>query len=255
MTANAPISPANELYGDPYADWKSWRESQFAQLNCSMRGYFAAEVRRIGRPLAAGAKVLELGFGNGAFLRFGRDNGWQMSGTELDERLVAAARSIDFDAHRCADLEQFDSNSFELIAAFDVLEHLPPDQLIGVVRSVARVLKPGGVFLCRVPNGDSPFGLSLQHGDLTHISNIGSGKLRHLSAQAGLDVVLVAGEAEPFTGVSARLLLHRLFAYPMKRLLNACVNALYFPAQPVAFAWANLTAVLQKPSAAVSRAE
>lgn len=44
------------------------------------------------------------------------------------------------------------SESFDIVVSVEVLEHVVEDELF--VREVARILKPGGVFIMTTPNGD-----------------------------------------------------------------------------------------------------
>ena len=53
-------------------------------------------------------------------------------------------------------------NSFDVVVAVEVLEHVEEDQLF--VRNVARTLKPGGWFVMTTPNGDAvPIPHNLDH--------------------------------------------------------------------------------------------
>ena len=76
-----------DLYAD-YRAWKNWSDEHFFHCDPIEALYFRAE---IGESLA-GKKVLELGFGNGSFLRWASDQGAQTFGTELDEDAKALAR-------------------------------------------------------------------------------------------------------------------------------------------------------------------
>ena len=52
----------------------------------------------------------------------------------------------------------------------------------------------GGKFIARVPNGDSPFGMPLQNGDLTHQTIIGSGIMKYLSNSLGFKIIFLGAE-------------------------------------------------------------
>jgi SAM-dependent methyltransferase len=78
---------------------------------------------------------------------------------------------------------------FDLIAAFDVAEHIPAQELPGFMRALKERCAPGGLLLLRYPNGDSPFSLLHQNGDLTHLSAIGRNKLQQLASMSGWTVV------------------------------------------------------------------
>ena len=172
-----------------YQDWKDWKD--FGVLSRSQARYFARELAAL-EPLH-GKRVLEIGFGNGAFLRFARDRGAEVQGAEVIPELLAAARAADF---QVGGTETFFGNkryaeSFDAVVAFDVIEHIELVDLPGFFAAVQGLLKPCGVFLARFPNGDSPFGRRYQHGDLTHKTVIGSGMVQHLAAMSGFRVAAV----------------------------------------------------------------
>ena len=197
--------------------------------------------------LRPGATVLEIGVGNGAFLEFGRRRGWQMHGTEVNPGLLECARQNGFVVTEAETLDPFPSQSFAMVAAFDVMEHIPLEALPGFLSGVRRVLKPGGYFVARFPNGDSPFGRHIQNGDVTHKTTIGSIRARYLAMKACLEVVFLGCEVQAiwaghaYTG-------HRLFAVPVKKLMNAFFNLAFSPRDPLPFCSPNLELVLPRPN-------
>lgn len=110
--------------------------------------------------LPAGARVLDLGCGQGFYLPLYAELGLVATGVELDplpraeaERKAAALGFTVLSA-RAEDLPLPDAH-FDAVVMSEVLEHLadPAPALTGV----ARVLKAGGLFLATVPNADYPF--------------------------------------------------------------------------------------------------
>jgi 2-polyprenyl-3-methyl-5-hydroxy-6-metoxy-1,4-benzoquinol methylase len=57
---------------------------------------------------------------------------------------------------------------YDVIAAFDVFEHLTKDELLAYGELVYQALRPGGRLIFRAPNADGPFAGRLLCGDLTH---------------------------------------------------------------------------------------
>lgn len=99
-----------------------------------------------------GDQMLEVGCGTGYVLRaLARECGLRMTGSDLyGEGLEYARRRV-----READFLELDARelpyeqSFDLVGAFDVLEHIDDD--IGVLRGLYRALRPGGFLLLTVP--------------------------------------------------------------------------------------------------------
>jgi hypothetical protein len=72
-----------------------------------------------------------------------------------------------------------------------MLEHLTKPEVLDTFDKVAAALVPGGVFIARVPNADSPFGGHIQYGDFTHESSYNASSVRQLAAAAGFGSVAV----------------------------------------------------------------
>lgn len=238
----------DSAYGEAYRQWKSWNEADFGVLERLKYSYFDAEVKRADAQLPAAAKVLEVGFGNGAFLAYVRKKGWDVVGTEVNQGLIDLARGQNYNVVRADDLSGFSDESFDLIAAFDVLEHIPGSELPEFFRSIRSKLKPDGVFIARFPNGDSPLGLPNQNGDLTHVTAIGSEIGRYLCDQAGLRLISLGAEAMPIMVGSLKHSLHRLVSYPIKVVVNFIVNKLILPGAKIEFCSSNLTLIARKPT-------
>lgn len=231
-------------YGESYLKWKAWG-AEFANLKKTEAAYFKAEIDRTDHKFPEKSKVLEIGFGNGKFLKYAREKGWDIFGTEVNEALVDAAQEAGFVANHTDNLSNFKDDTFDLIIAFDVLEHIPQDFLPIFITEIKRVLKDGGYFIARFPNGDSPLGLINQNGDVTHVTTIGSGKAHYFANKANMKVVFVGGEAQPLLGTSCFYFMHQIFTYPIKKTINLFVNLIFFPRQNVEFCSPNLTMIYQ----------
>ena len=175
---------------DPYANYTAWKqwEGAFAPSGKESR-YFAAEFRAI--PLR-GSRVLEVGFGNGAFLAFAKAEGATVVGLEINADMCAAAREHGFEAFDISltDLARR-GERYDIVAAFDVLEHWDTNELVDNFRAIHALLKDGGLFVSRFPNGQSPFGRVFQHGDFSHKSTLSTYKIEYLAGLTGFDIVRI----------------------------------------------------------------
>jgi SAM-dependent methyltransferase len=234
-------------YNDDYLNWKNWDPSKFGSLDKAEEKYFLAELKRTRQTLTAESSVLEVGFGNGSFLKFAKNQRWRIYGIEVNPALVDTAQRQGFEASCADNLGSFPDKSFDLVAAFDVLEHIQQHKILGFLVEVRRVLKPNGIFIARFPNGDSPFGLANQNGDTTHITCIGSSKASYFASQLGVELVYLGGQAQPLFGGSVLHVVHRLFALPIKALINLWVNLIFFPRAHIAFCSSDLVMVFRAP--------
>jgi SAM-dependent methyltransferase len=110
------------------------------------RDLLARELRRLGRP----GRALDVGAAGGGNSAVLRRHGWQTVVADLSETAVDIARARGFDAVR-ADARDlpWDEGVFDLVTAFEVLEHIEEDGLAAA--ELFRVLRPGGALLVTVP--------------------------------------------------------------------------------------------------------
>lgn len=244
QTSDDKSSP-NTNFDKDYLKWKSWRTDQFASLSKKDSAYFSAEIARTRNIFDKETKVLDIGFGNGNFLAYAKKQAWDVCGIEANQFLVETARENGFSAKHASDLSTFPDNSFDLIVAFDVLEHIPQIALPNFLNSVKRTLKDGGFFIARFPNGDSPFGLYYQNGDITHVTSIGSGKVQYFADQTNMELLFVGGEALPIFGIDFLHFMYRIIAKPIRLMIDIFVKAIIFPRARVAFSSPNMSIVFK----------
>jgi len=125
--------------------------------------------------LERGSKVLDLGCGTGFLLAWLTTKPNIVSiGVDVSPQQVRLARSYLPETEvYCADGLGFLKervNTFSAILCFDVLEHIPElDSCYEWVVAARAALKPGGFFVCRVPNAANLLGCYSRHKDLTHV--------------------------------------------------------------------------------------
>lgn len=231
-----------------YSEWKGWGlDAGFGTVSPGDADLFTRELRGIERRTSV-RDVLEIGFGNGAFLGYCRRRGWEVTGVELLPELREAAAATGFPVIADDEVDDLPQASFDLVAAFDVFEHIPPEQSVEFLRSLARRLRPDGCIILRYPNADSEIGSPFQNGDPTHVNAIGSLKIDFYAQQAGLEVIEYRGarrrgfRASPIHGV------HRLTAAPLAIAAGAIKRAVYFPDLRVVLSSGNVVSVLRARS-------
>lgn len=173
-----------------YLEWKHWKESEFGQCPSQAGKYLSWHLRRAFPDLSTPLNVLEIGFGNGQIMAFCRARGFNITGVEASAHLVARAKASGYVAVGTME-DALSAAPFDLIIAFDVLEHLDSAALQRFFASLAGALADNGCLLVRVPNGDSPFGRRHQHGDLTHVSTFGEFKFRQIAQMWNLRLAAI----------------------------------------------------------------
>ncbi len=166
---------------DQYDTFKGW--DNYFQYSEEQNRYFTKEFQGFS---LKGKYILEIGYGEGSLLAWMRDRGAHVVGVELNERSLEEATKKGISAS--SDLEsalKAKTKPFDLIVAFDVLEHLKVEEINSLLEQVKVNLSAKGCLFIRVPNGRSPWGLVNQYGDLTHCTVLSDLRLQQLALNAG----------------------------------------------------------------------
>jgi 2-polyprenyl-3-methyl-5-hydroxy-6-metoxy-1,4-benzoquinol methylase len=231
---------------EDYEVEKGWDDKAFGLFTEEDAAYFASEVKGLAPVGRDPLRVLEIGFGNGRFLGWAAAQRYTTAGLEINERLVARANAHGFNAASSLDgLADSAPKEFDLIAAFDVLEHIQRDHLVGFLRQLRGCCHPETRLVFRFPNGDNPFALYLQNGDWTHRTGIGSHMIAQLADLAGYELVAVRRRRTPFGGTSVARRLKLLFGWPLRVFFGTMIRYVFMGGVRVEFS-ADLVAVLKR---------
>jgi cyclopropane fatty-acyl-phospholipid synthase-like methyltransferase len=152
------------------------------------RRLFRALYRRF-LPPSRQAEILEVGCGTGSFLFFLRSEGYERAhGIDLGVEQIAAARTLGIDGVEVADGVTYlpaHPETYDLIVALDVLEHLTKDEVLTFLDGAHRALRPGGRVLLRTPNADSPYHSWIRYADFTHEVSFSPSSIRQVLRAAG----------------------------------------------------------------------
>lgn len=167
--------------------------------------------------LSSSGTVLDVGCGNGAFLRaFGKGNPyWQMEGLELDARNKSPIESIPGVTRLHVGPIESLQTRFDLVVLIHALEHIPGP--IQYLQTLVDLLNPGGLLLIEVPDLEtSPFDILIAD----HCTHFNSFTLREIVGKAGFEVLRLEGGC-----VAKELtLLARYPSMPVRR--NASIHEL-----------------------------
>lgn len=139
-------------------------------------------------------KLLDIGCGNGAFLKsFGHSHPtWQMVGLEVREHNRITVESIPGVVRFCTKPIESLCEQFDLVVLVYVLEHVPNP--VGYLKSIAKCLKPGGLLLIEVPDlKTSPFDILIAD----HCTHFMTDTLREVVSLAGFEALHVLANFIP----------------------------------------------------------
>lgn len=156
-------------------------------------------------------KLLDIGCSTGDWGLFWQARGWQSSGIDIDREHLRIAKERGIDARFCdlnSELMPFDSATFDLVFAGEVIEHLVDTD--GFLREIQRCCKPGGHLLLTTPNlasfenrlrlllGMYPKWLNYNLTESGHVRGYTPGALRKQLSTHGFTVVRQLGNWVPF---------------------------------------------------------
>ncbi|MEO8724510.1 MAG: class I SAM-dependent methyltransferase [Acidobacteriaceae bacterium] len=201
-------------------------------------------------PADRSVRILDLGCGYGALLVALRDAGYKsISGVDVSAQQIEAAGSLGELNLSCRELMAYlrtqENERFDVIAALDVLEHFPREELLALVDEVTRVLRRGGSFIVHVPNGEAIASGAVRYGDLTYELAFTSASLRQLANACGLQAVRFAEDRPATHGIvsAARAVLWWLMTIHFRILRMAETGCGYHA--PILSQ--NLLAILKRP--------
>jgi SAM-dependent methyltransferase len=166
-------------------------------------------------------RLLDVGAHAGRFLWLAKQAGWDVEGIELNPRTAAYAHQrTGAPVHQINAQTLADTGArFHAITLTDVLEHIP--EPVVLVRTVARLLEPGGCLAVKVPCGRSQWfkerllsrvtrhDVSLA-GNLVHVNHFTPRSLKLALERAGLTRVEVSAGAPELIGGDQPLVLRSL---------------------------------------------
>lgn len=180
------LEEANEIYGE-YAIYSQGAGAEQSAFDADS-GASTARSNKIvewldaAGNLASRGRMLDIGCGNGAFLRAFSERypGWQMAGLELGDRNRAVVEAIPGVSQLYVGSIDDVEERFDLIVLIHALEHIPnPARYLA---SLAAKLEPDGLLLIEVPDLDSsPFDILIAD----HATHFTTATLQRVIGDAG----------------------------------------------------------------------
>ncbi len=159
-------------------------------------------------PRDRAVRILDLGCGYGALLGVLRESGYRnATGVDTSYEQVEAARDLGLDCVEQGDLVAYLNRardaSWDVIVAFDVLEHFREDELLEIADELYRVLAPTGRLILHLPNAEAIFSGAVCFGDLTHARAFTRRSVAQLMRAAGFERVVCVEDRPVVHGVSS----------------------------------------------------
>ncbi len=162
-------------------------------------------------PADTGAALLDVGCGEGSFLRYLQSRGYRnLSGFDLSGENVSICNSEGLGFVHQRDALEIDGlpdeARFDRIFALDLLEHLPKEKASLFLERARARLAPGGTLVVQTPNMGCVYGNYHRYYDLTHEFGLTEKTARTLFMSAGFGAdEIEAGPAWSATTVLGRL--------------------------------------------------
>ena len=123
-------------------------------------------------PKDINAPILDIGCGAGHFLFYLKKIGYKnFTGIDLSPDNIEHCKVNIAPNVQLADAFAYlvkKKSMYCVISANDVIEHIPKERVIKLLRLMYRALRPGGILLLRIPNMSNPFSIQMRYRDFTH---------------------------------------------------------------------------------------
>jgi len=99
--------------------------------------------------------VFDIGCGRGEWLELMTENGFNATGVDIDDGMLAACKELGLNAinkDALLALKELPNETQVVVSGFHIAEHLPFEILLEIVKEAKRVLKPGGLLILETPN-------------------------------------------------------------------------------------------------------
>lgn len=160
--------------------------------------------------LPASAAVLELGCGTGALTTARLAKRFAVTGVDISGRSIALARrNVPGATFLHADMAavRFPAASFDAVAAFYAITHVPREEHAPLLRGIAGWLRPGGLLVATMGAGDAPAEVEEEWlGTPMYFSHYGAETNRQLVRDAGLRLLSARAETTDEDGVPVTFL-------------------------------------------------
>ncbi len=134
------ISFQANLYADPNPTRRSLHSARRAWVEQALAG------------IGPGTHVLEVGVGCGIFTQYLSRTGAKVTAIDINPDFIEGVTGLPNVAAHVRDATRpFGVQNQDLVLSSEVLEHVPPERSLAMLREIRASLKPGGLFVLTTP--------------------------------------------------------------------------------------------------------
>ncbi len=183
----------NEHKGLDTQEKNSIKKIQLIEARESLKPRYKKRLKLINRFGIHNGKLLDLGCGEGHFLKYASSHEWDVSGIDLKvENTEFAKKILEIRNIQCTSLGQalLPEKTFDVVTLYDLIEHLAHP--FSELKKIHKLLRPGGLVVISTPNVKNSFFMKeLWTGYITkgHIYFFSKKTLTQMLQRAGFKVI------------------------------------------------------------------
>jgi 2-polyprenyl-3-methyl-5-hydroxy-6-metoxy-1,4-benzoquinol methylase len=190
-----------------------------ANKNFNLQKYKNLVLKEHSDILNKNKKILDVGCGAGFLLNALECEDYKnLTGVELDKnQYLEAKKHLKFSKlfnQDCIEFLNKTEERYDIIFLYDLLEHIPKEKIIRLLKLIYKSLNNKGVLVIKTPNADSPYFASrMRYGDFTHETSFNKESVETVLREAGFSNIICKSTKFPFS-------LKSLGVYPIRLLGN-----------------------------------
>lgn len=191
-----PSDPSSQLFKNYLSHYQESGSKRWQVPFAEVRALRLDRLPRWLDRIPNSANILDGGCATGYLLGLLWESGYKkLTGVELSEQLVQAAEQLlpkevkIIKSEIQSFLEKTPQESFDAILFHHVLEHIPREHTIDLLREFHRCLRPNGYLNIKVPNASCFLAGKNMFGDFTHVTHFNENSLLQVLEAAGFQKI------------------------------------------------------------------
>lgn len=178
-------------------------------------------------PLDKSARILDVGCGCGHFLSYLKNKGYlDASGIDVSPQQVdycVKTAGVRASLANASEFLKDKAGHYDFISMMSMLEHLPKDSVVPMLRAACSSLRGGGTLIVVVPNMSSIIASALRYRDFTHECGFTETSLNQVLWMAGFREI----ELFPMPPKTVPSTWKQVLRAPMQKILHGLLGLMY----------------------------